>query len=203
MARYGFGVPNLQSALESGNHRATMTYDGEMKVDTVVIHPVPIPDDFAVGFSRSRELRIALAFDPPVRRQRREYIAGTMQVDLYKAMDLAAVQAIVARQDSANPLSMPSGRQRVPLTPGSNSLKSTTLQVRSWKPIKALDPDDGDTYFLAVTHRTQTWSRDRDDYQTQRYALAVTLEERAKASIFLHQALTTHVRQPARIRLRS
>jgi len=81
-ARYGLGRPDTDRAIDSGQRRAIMTYDGRMDVDDVQIHPVPIPEVFRRGSGGERSLTISLAFDPPVRRQRREYLAARMQVDL-------------------------------------------------------------------------------------------------------------------------
>ena len=45
-SRYGFGIVSASDAVDSRAQRVTMMYDGEMPVDTAVIHPVPIPTKF-------------------------------------------------------------------------------------------------------------------------------------------------------------
>lgn len=84
-------------AISSGGTRATMTYDGEMPVDTIRIHPIPVPDLFRLGSGAERSITVTLAFDPPVRRQRREYIAASMQVDLYRNMDPDELASILRK----------------------------------------------------------------------------------------------------------
>ena len=84
-----------------------------------------------------------LAFDPPVRRQRREYLVGAMQLDV----------------------------------------------------------NDGETYLLAVTHRTQTWARNTD-YERQKYALAVTIADEARTDINLFALVAERIELPARVRVR-
>ena len=179
-----------------------MTFDGDMAVDTAVIHPVPMPGLFVRGKSDTRRIQVALAFDPPVRRQRREYLAGRVQMDLYRAIDIDDLAEIVTKQDPNDPNSSIKDRRKVKeLYPGVDSLRSGTLQVRVWESRRP-NIDDGDVYFLVVTHAAQPWARDRDDYQRQRYALAVTLEDQGRLDLDLYNLVTQQVRVPARIKLR-
>jgi hypothetical protein len=179
-----------------------MTFDGEMDVDTVVIHPIPVPERFAQGRRASRIIQVALAFDPPVRRRRREYLAGSMQLDLYRAIDIDDLVDIVSRQDPADPSPPIKDRRRVSnLKPGVDSFRSSTLHLRTWV-ARQLDLNDGETYLLAVTHRTQTWARNTD-YQRQRYALAVTVADEARTDIDLFALITERIEVPARARVRT
>lgn len=66
----GHGRPRPDRALDSAGQRVAMTFDGTIAADTVVIHPVAIPEEFVRGGS-SRSITVALAFDPEVRRTRR------------------------------------------------------------------------------------------------------------------------------------
>lgn len=198
---YGYGRPDSDRAVSSDSQRVTMTFDGDMVVDTVVIHPVPVPEAFAKGRSSTRTIRVALAFDPPVRRQRREYLAGAMQLDLYRSIDIDDLAEILSRQDPEAPNPLISDRRRVKhLQPGIEGLRSSTLQVRSWEATQ-LNPDDGETYLLAVIHKTPAWARNAD-YQRQKYALAVTIADEARADLDLYALVAAQIRQPARIRVR-
>lgn len=199
---YGLGRPDPQRATESGPERVTMTFDGEMAVDTVIIHPIPVPEPFAQGASVTRTLQVALAFDPPVRRQRREYLAGAMQLDLYRAIDIEDLAEILCRQDPDAPNPLVNDRRHVQsLEPGVASLRSSTLQLRTWRP-RRLNVDDGQSYLLAVTHRRQTWARGAD-YDHQKYALAVTIAEEARMNLDLYALVTQQIEVSARVRVRA
>jgi hypothetical protein len=200
-ALYGLGVPDTHTAIESGSQRVTMVYDGALAVDTVAIHPLPMPRPFTEGHSTSRIIKVALAFDPPVRRQRREYIAGSMQVDLYRAVDLDDLVRIMERQSKDDRRPPIDDRRRADMQPGVNSHKSATLLVRTWAPRK-MNLDDGDPYYLVIVHRAQTWARERADYQEQRYAIAAVLEDEGRIGIDLHALVRQQVRVPARVRIR-
>lgn len=198
---YGLGRPDSRRATESNPQRVTMTFDGDMAVDTVAIHPIPVPELFARGRSTTRTIQVTLAFDPPVRRQRREYLAGAMQLDLYRAIDIDDLAEILSRQDLDAPNPQVTGRRRVQqLKPGVDSLRGSTLHLRAWKAVQ-LDVNDGDTYFLAVTHRAQTWARNAD-YHRQKYALAVTIADERRTDIDLYALLTQQIEVPAQVRIR-
>lgn len=198
---YGNGRPSSRRSIESGARRTTMTYDGSMPIDTVQIHPLPVPEAFRRGSRRERSITVALAFDPPVRRQRREYLAGSMKVDIYRDIDPDLLAEMLIRQDPDDPQDLIGDRRRLKLTPGSNSFTNSTVQVRQWSPRRAFTDDD-ETFFVVVTHKAQTWARSSPTYVRQSYALAVTLEDQNLVQADLRQLLTQQVRMPARVRVR-
>lgn len=199
---YGLGLPSVQRATSSEATRVTMTYDGSMPVDTVQIHPLPIPEEFRRGSRRDRVISVALAFDPPVRRQRREYLAGTMKFDLYRDIDADELAAMLQRQDPDDPSDMINDRRRLDLQPGVNTFTHSTLQLRTWLGRNSFVNDD-ETFLIAVTHKAQTWARNDPSYEHQSYALAATLEDRELATADLHQILRQQLQVPVRVRLRA
>lgn len=185
----GYGMPDERRAVESIQSRVVMMFDGAIDCDTSVIHEIPIPEEFANG-AADRRIAVSLAFDPPARRHRREYLAAKMKVDFFRAMDLAAVQATMARQIRDDAVPLPADRRRGDkhLKPSSTAVLRSTLQVRRWKASdsRSLDPDDGDTYFLVVTHVSEPWAQSAfAGYTSQKYAIAVELEDRSRAEINL------------------
>ena len=198
LALTGYGAPDERRAIESLQHRVVMTFDGEIEADTSVIHPIPIPEEFALGKS-DRTIAIALAYDPPTRRFRREYLASRMKVDLYRLFDLDELKAIMARQPiDGDRLKLPSNRRRIKsLKPSSEAVLHSTLQVRRWHASAAtsLDPNDGQTYHLVVTHMRTPWAELAEPgYDRQRYALAVELEDRGRQQINILDRLRDRVR---------
>lgn len=199
---YGLGLPNAERATSSDARRVTMTYDGSMPVDTVQIHSVPIPEEFRRGSRRDRVISVALAFDPPVRRQRREYVAGTMKFEVYRDIDPDELAEILQRQDRDDPSDLINDRRKLNLQPGVNTFTHSTLQLRAWTGRNSFVNDD-ETFLIAVTHKAQTWARNDPTYESQSYALAATLEDRDLANANLHQILRQQLRVPTRVRLRA
>lgn len=198
---YGYGRADREAALSSNSNRVTLTYDGDMPVDTVQIHPLPVPDIFRRGTKAGeRTITVSLAFDPPVRRQRREYLAGSMQVDIFRDVDPDSLQEILAKQDPDEPLPPITGRRRLDLAPGSDSFLSSTLQVRNWSRKKTF-VDDSDTFYVVVTHKAQTWARHDPNYTHQRYALSVCLEDQHLVEADLYQMVSQRLQLPIRSRV--
>jgi hypothetical protein len=193
----GNGQPVEVSALDSGAQRVSMTFEGRIQSDTVAIHPVPIPDVFARERSWRRSV-VALAFDPPVRRTRRDYLGASMKLDLVRAMSLGQVEATWQRQpgDKAQRMSLPKDHRRPTLDPGTQACDDSTLQVRSLR-TNHLDVDDGDTYYIVVQHAPSPWLKEE-----QRYALVVTLEDEEREEIDLYAAVQPRARARQRARIR-
>lgn len=193
----GYGQPHADRALESHGQRVAMTYEGSIAADTVAIHPVTIPDEFARGGSW-RTITVALAFDPEVRRTRREYLAGRMSFDLVRNMSVDDIRATWVKQpdDKDLRLDLPNDRRRPTLDPGMQDSYDSTLQVRSLRR-RRFDPDDGDTYYVVVRHTSSSWTEGGE----QRYALVVALEDEDRVALDLYATLAA--RLPVRVRLRS
>jgi len=202
-ALYGYGMPRRDRAASSTDNRVVMTYEGSMVTDTVQIHPLPVPELFRRGSGAQRTITVAAAFNPPVRRQRREYLAASLKVDIYRNIDLAELVEILRKQDPNDPNDpVRDRRRRLPLLPGSNSFTNSTVQVRQWTATNSFVNDD-ETFHLVLTHTAQTWARDDPAYASQPYAVAVGLEDQALVQASLYQLLTQQVQVPARLRVRT
>ncbi len=172
-----------------------MYFDGAIQSDTVAIHPVPIPPGFTRGRS-ARSISVALAFDPPVRRQRREYLAGEMTFDLLLNVSPEEVAERYERQGEDR-VDLFTDRRRLDLKPGPTRTVNSTLQVRRVFR-KQLDPDDGDIYYLAVKHRPAPWTSGGQ----QPYAVVVEIVDEEQEELDLYAEVQQRVRLPARVRIR-
>jgi hypothetical protein len=118
-----------------------------------------------------------------------------MGFDLLRASSLEDVQGWYRQQDPDEPLRLPNDRRRLGLQPGTNTTANSTLIVREARRT-LFNGDDGDTYYLAVTHRSRPWASSGD----QRYALAVALEEEERQDVDLYVELQQRIRPRARVR---
>lgn len=200
----GYGMPDPRRAIESDPARVVMVHEGVIDVNTAMIHPIPIPEAFARG-KADRTIRVSIACDPPVRRQRREYIGGHLGLDLYRALSLDEVEEIARKQERGKGIEKPKGRTCKSLTPGPQSCGASTLQVRRWDAPSAnsFDLNDGDVYYLVVKHYIEDWAkRLTEPYEQQHYALVVELEDRERVEVDLHAILRTQIREINEVRLR-
>ena len=82
---YGMvGVDRVQAALAND---ACLIASDSVDEDHWHLYAVPVPANFANGSGR-RGVTVALAFDPPVRASRREYLARTMWVEVLKGLTI-------------------------------------------------------------------------------------------------------------------
>lgn len=202
----GHGTPHADLATVSGGNRVVMIADSELDCNTTEIHRIAIPEEFATGRSR-RRIRVALAYNPPVRRQRRDYTAGVMTLALLRAVDEHEALAIFQRQPTrqqrqANPAlpytALPQDRKRLNLEPSTPAIGRTTLVRTEWTGV-LLDPKDGDEYFLAVAHSKATWPG-LGEYETQRYGLAVEVVDEGRVTLPLYDLIQAKLRARAGVR---
>lgn len=202
-----YGVPDADRVLESGPQRVFLLYEGMIETGHLEIHRLPIPAEYADG-TAIRTFRVALAFDPPVRRRRKEYIAGTMSVEFVRGLSVDEVERRYKRQPTTkeaerNPelerLSLPDRHLRPDMKPGPTKLESNTLIRReflrgSW------DPDHRD-YFVLVGHDHSPWSdTQKREYTHQRYSLVVEVSDESRTHIDLYAMMQARLRTRARIR---
>jgi hypothetical protein len=180
-------------------------YEGQIQPSSTLIHTLPIPSGFATG-RYSQQIKVALAFDPPVRRSRREYLASDMDFQYVRNMAFDEVQATYSRQPtraeqaddpSLERFELPGDRRRPDLLPSSSRLKNNTLICRtltgSW------DPND-EGYYLVVTHGLRPWADIKGFNEPQRYALAVELSLSEDASIDLYASIQAELQATAQVR---
>lgn len=201
-----YGEPLAERILESGPHRLILTYEGEIEPKTTMIHELPIPAEFARGAHEQR-LTVALAYDPPVRRTRRDYTMGEIALGLVRNIepdDLVAryrrqpTTAQIAEDPALIALALPTGRQRPELEPRQQVLRANTL-LRQTAKMRWDEDDDG--YFIVLTDSRRAWAT-ADHKEPQRYALALELSLSEKATIDLYALAQQKLRARTRLRVR-
>lgn len=203
-----YGLPDAEQVLESDGPRAIFVHEGQMERDSYQVIPVPIPESFATE-TFDRELRVALAFDPAVRRSRRDYISGRIKVQLFRNHTREEIEQIfrqqptvVEREAGATSFGLPDGRNVISLLPGSNSVNLDTVMCRRIRQQGGWDPDDH-SYFLVLTHSSSPWTdAQKKQTPTQNYAVAVELLAHGRPQLDLHAAAEAQLRQQARGRER-
>ena len=194
-----YGVPVADRVLESGGNKAILVHEGVIPTDTRVVIDVPVPPEFLDSSSqRRRRFRVALAFDPPVRRSRKDYVAGRIEFDFVAGLDFAAIKQAYEqqppRQYDKDGHEIDAGRVELPgrvqLKPGVRALSGNTLVVRTFANVHQWNPYDPQGFHLVVTHlSTPATGLQREAYSVQPYALAVEMIEEGAADIDLHAAV--------------
>jgi hypothetical protein len=87
----GYGEPDARRAESSDDHRAVLVADTAIGLDEVHIYRVSIPPSFneAGGW---RKIAVALAFNPPVRPSRLDYLGSEMQFQVFRGLSVPEVR---------------------------------------------------------------------------------------------------------------
>jgi len=175
----GNGIVDTLRAGYSDEHRVVLYTEDQLAINHFAIYSVPIPQEFQ-GNGR-RTIRVSLAFDPPVRRTRAEYIGTKMNFRLLRGCPLEEVfQHFRSRtQDEGDPPNIP-GRFRCNLTPGPNSRDGHTLQTASITYARET-AQYGDEYYLVV-RCAGGWAEPQE--VSQNFALVVELEHQPAVQLY-------------------
>jgi len=154
----GYGLPLETDAVQSRNRRVTMVYQGAIRIDYFDVFAVPIPDIFRYA-KGMRKVIVSLAYDPPVRRRRQDYLGVEMDVFMIRGRTTEEIYETFEKlrpdEDAENAIT---GSARMPLIPKANprnsgySRKKSTLQRCEcvMKRPERSDVDYGNEYHLVV-----------------------------------------------------
>lgn len=194
----GYGLPDAELALESGDRRVTLIAQGTITLDTLILYEVPIPDALRNALGKKRIIA-SLAFDPPVRRRRADYLGVEMSMNLFRGKTpdeiVAAYRSVTRdeREDAPGALRAP---HQCDLLPKSRVVETSTLQRREWTFTRTAD-NYGDTYYLMIQAR-RNWAP--AEITTQDFGLAVTITADEPR---LYNQIQQRVRARERVRRRA
>lgn len=200
----GYGRVLAERALRSSDHRVTMIAQGTLGIDTFAVYAVPITDEFVNARGKKR-VRVSLAFDPPVRRRRMDYLGVVMNFQMIRGKTLeeviAAFEAVGPDEDAEgaipNPYNMPFEPKGRPKN-ATFRRDASTLQVGCFE-FERGAARYGDIYWLLVRSQRK-WAP--VEVEQQDYAVAVSLdafEDELYNSISLRLQQRTRIRGRARV----
>lgn len=185
----GLGLSNADHAASSDDGRVVFFAEDELPLDHFAVFEVPIPTEFQTT-KGSREIKVSLAFDPPVRHTRADYLGVTMGWRLLRGTNESEVfdQFRKWTKEEGTPPKFPS-KFICPTDIGSDLRESGTLQAATYRR-KTDISGYGDKYYIAVWC-SRRWAPAK--VEVQRFALSVQMR---------HENVTTlyqKLRQPVRV----
>jgi hypothetical protein len=194
----GNGLVSEADAIDSGRTRVALWYEGEIEPDSTMIHPIPIPNDF-VEANTDRRITVALAFDPEVRRTRRDYLTATMKVDLVRGLSPSEIGDIWREQppsDDPDHQKLPKSQQtRLLMEPKMTECDDATLQVRTYERSRSAEVTE-QGYHVVLRHLSATWF---EPTEKQRYSLVVVLSDEEREGVDLRASVQARL---GRLRVR-
>lgn len=199
---YGYGKPELEKAIYSDDNRVTLIADDSIPLDTVTLYEIPIPEEFKERVGE-RKITVTMAYDPPVR-NRLDYAGVKLTFRLFRGLDTQQILDWYAERDlGRQPEPIPS-KYECKMDIPSTRRKSSTLQKATFKASRNQSfteyVDNGGNFHLLVSC-SSVWASS-DEFPTQRYALAVTIEHE-DISIPLYSLIEHQIRLQEKVRVRT
>jgi hypothetical protein len=171
---------------------------GTIRLDTLILYEIPIPDALRNALGKKRIIA-SLAFDPPVRRRRAEYLGVEMGMNLFRGKtpdEIVAAYRSVTRDEREEAPGALRAPHQCELLPRSRVVETSTLQRREWAFTRTAD-NYGHTYYLMIRAR-RNWAP--PEITSQDFGLAVTLTAAAPQ---LYSQIQQRVRARERVRRRA
>jgi hypothetical protein len=197
----GYGLTSKDDVVWSKQNSVRLVAMDEIEEDRLHIYQIPLPSGF-VGTSGYKGIQVALAYDPPVRRSRKEYLARTMWVDVLKGLTAGQVENLKSATVVEGEDPVPKGSQ-LKLRPPFTDAQWSTLQVRrlTWKnKLNWPAGDDGTVMVHVVVCCQQRFRTGLDGKQG--YGLVVNLWHEGER-VRLYQPLQLRLRPRVRVRVPS
>jgi len=194
----GYGRPDFDRARFSDENRVVLYSDSEINHDNFHVYEIPIPDDFITGRD-TRTIEVTLAYDPPVRHSRFDYLGAKMAFRLIKGKTLNQVTNAFRKQPRQEEQvdGLTSSRWNCKMKPGPTLREGSTLQRALFAMQRRWANAYGNTYHLVVRCEKK-WAR--QEHGPQRYAIVVVL--RQEGAVNIYQQIRQRIRATVRARVR-
>ncbi|UWQ93432.1 S8 family peptidase [Rhodobacteraceae bacterium M382] len=174
----GNGYVDPLKAAYSDDHRVVYIADDVLEIDKFAIYRVPIPAEFQTGGKRT--IRVSLAFDPPVRRTRAEYLGTKMDFRLIRGCPADQVSDHFRSYTGEEGTHVEMrDRYNCKLMPGPNHRAGNTLQSAEVS-FSRDTLEYGNEYYLVV-RCAGGWA---DGEARQRFAVVVELEHQIGVQLY-------------------
>ena len=198
----GYGQPDVEYCWSLGN-RVTLVTEEIIDYRTFHIYSLVVPEEF-LKQSGKRSISVSLAYDPPTRLSRQSYIATAMWLEIFGGLTTTEVIEYRSKYEGdGEPPKVPS-RNRLSFKPGGQTIRMSTVQRRNWHSnqgtlfLNRPDPNGDPTLHIFVGCQPKFPNPLAEE--SQRYALAVTLEHESQ-SVDIYNEVRSRVRTKARIRI--
>ena len=196
----GYGEPNVEYCWSTPN-RVSLVAEDIVAYRTFHVYSLVVPEVFLQEPGR-RSISVTLAYDPPTRLSRRDYIATAMWLDVFGGLTTEQVIEYRSKyQGDGDPPTVPP-TNRLRFSPAGQTIKMSTVQKRSWSSnqgtvfLNRPDPNGDASLHIFVGCQPRFPNPLGED--SQRYALVITLDHDSQ-SIDVYQQVRARVRTRARV----
>ena len=193
----GYGKPDAERAGFSTPNRVALIAEGELPIDSFHVYELPIPETFCNTRGR-RQIVVSLAYDPPTRHTRVDYLGVRMSFRLVRGKTLEEVVQAYRRlgRDEGHPPSLAGSSYQCNMWPGPSLRDTSTLQKASFRMTHNPRAEYGNTYYLVV-RAERRWAPVEVTHQT--YAVAVMEEHEALIDLYAEIRQRTEISVRVRV----
>lgn len=175
----GHGVIDLERAAFSDDARVVLYAEDELPIDYFGIYQLPIPEPFQTEPGK-RSIRITLAYDPPVRHTRTDYVGVGMSFRLVRGCNSDMIFDHYRRRTTQDgPFPDLAARYNCILSPGPQDRERGTVQCAT-ATFKRNVEAYGNNYYLVVRCESG-WAA---SLTTQRFAVVVEISHSAEVKLY-------------------
>ena len=194
----GYGMLNLPRVRSSLANDACLIATDRVDEDHWHLYAVAVPPAFSTGRG-NRGISVALAFDPPVRASRREYLSRTMWFEFLKGLTSSEILNFRTRYTGTGTAPSLTQSMLINMRPTKSDVQWSTLQVRhkEWNQSRNFPTANGATepvIHILVGCQSRFPHGEGTD---QRYGLAVRFWH-SSSEVEIYQQLQTQIRSRAR-----
>ncbi|MAY43453.1 MULTISPECIES: S8 family peptidase [unclassified Neptuniibacter] len=191
----GYGTVHEETLYRSGEDSVVLIAEDSIKNDCHQFFELPLPEDFLRSKKALRELRVTLAYSPPVRTTRLDYRATRLKFNLVKGSSIEEVEKHFDNRKKKEVATLDEATtQNRTIT--SEQRSKGTIQSSYWK-LKQLSPKH--KWFVVVTRQDYEWGKDICS-EEEKYALVITATDRENETAQLYTQITQKLREKERIR---
>lgn len=190
----GYGIANVEMASTSDTNRVVLYADDAIGMDKFYVYEVPIPYAFS-STKGSRIIRVTLAYDPPTRHTRIDYLGVEMSFRLVRGKTLGQVIDHFKKRktEEGDPPEL-EGRFNCKFDIGPTIREHGTLQCATFTISRNPSTEYSETYYLVVRCENQ-WNP--EEFLKQRFAVVVELSHQENIGLYERVRERVRVRQRA------
>ena len=181
---YGYGKPDLNNAFYSELNRVILLRENTIKLDKIHIYPVYLPEGF-IERQGNRSISVTLVFDPPINKNRVEYLGATFETHLFKNIDIEEVlklyKSVPIGTENEEIIPEKIRQNEIKLYPGV-TLRKKGVHHKGIKEYKKQPKIDTNQPLVLVVICQNKWIQDEE--YNQDYAVIVSIEHSERIDLY-------------------
>lgn len=193
----GYGSVSQDTLFRSTEYEVVLLAEDAIENETSLFYELPLPEEFLRSNRAMRQLRVTLAYYPPVRTTRLDYAATRISYRLVKGTSLEEVQRHF-NHDMKKAVETIADSSITNREISSTEREKGTVQSSVWQ-FRQLSPKY--KWFIVVSRQDRDWGvpfcKEVEDY-----ALVVTVSDRDNQEARLYTRIQARIREQVRTRIR-